>query len=79
LARVLDYIENSRQFIARVFVPRVTLSAENYVRGRKAFNVLRADILEWLSHHAEVGFDPLQGAANFARARAGAFDSIVND
>ena len=73
-----NHMKGSSQRFDRILVPGMTLATEDDVRRTECLNEFRRDVRKWLSYNPQVGLDPLQGRANLARARALAFDGVVD-
>src|SRR5436190_1065014 len=67
LPRFTNHIKHAGEISRDIFIPWMTLSAENDVGRRECFHKFRRDVFERLGHHTHVGLDTLQPGANFAR------------
>ena len=78
LACVFDYFKHSRQRLRRVFVPGVTLTAEDYVRRAQAADPLQRYAVKRLSKDLKTGNQTTQHRANLAWAGALSIDCVVD-
>ena len=79
LTRLLDHSKHTRQRLRRVHLPRMTLSAQNDVRGTKAANSFERNVVKWLDEDFESGNQSAENSPNFARARSLTVDRVVDE
>src|SRR6266545_4988846 len=79
LRRFLDYFKNAGQRLRRVSVPRVTLTAENYVGRSKRLDAFKRNRVKRLGEYLHSFAHSTQNCSQLARASSLAIKRVVDE